>query len=58
MSKKEVAAIATRVEIDPDNNQVYLVFKIIDESLKKRVREDWTKDMKFRILGRELIEEE
>lgn len=44
--KKDMVTVARacRLEFDKNNNDVYIVFKIIDEDFKKRVRENWEKD--------------
>lgn len=44
------------MEIDPNTGDLYLVFKVIDEGFKQRVREDWNQDVELRILGKDLIE--
>jgi len=56
MEKLDTVARAIRMEIDPLTGDLYLVFKVIDESFKQRIRENWDADVKLKILGRELIE--
>lgn len=51
----DTVARAIRMEIDPNTGDLYLVFKVIDESFKQRVREDWNADVELKILGRDLI---
>jgi hypothetical protein len=48
-------ARAIRMELDPLTGDLYLVFKIIDNGFKQRVREDWSKDIKLKILGKDLV---
>lgn len=56
MSKtNQTVARATRMEIDPNTGDLYLVFKIIDESFKQSVRENWDDDVELTILGKELV---
>jgi hypothetical protein len=54
---KQTVARAVRVEIDPVDNTTYLVFKIIDESFKQKVRENWNNDVPVVVIGKDLIEE-
>ena len=44
------------MEIDPNTGDLYLVFKVIDEDFKQRVRENWGADVELKILGRDLVE--
>ena len=55
MSENTVAR-ALRMEIDTLTGELYLVFKVIDEDFKQRVREDWEADVELKILGKDLIE--
>lgn len=56
MKTCDTVARAIRMEIDPNTGDLYLVFKVIDEGFKQRVREDWNQDVELRILGKDLIE--
>lgn len=55
MNTYDTIARAVRIEIDPITNDVYLVFKVIDEAFKQNVRENWEHDVELKILGRDLI---
>ena len=44
------------MEIDPNTEDLYLVFKVIDVSFKKRIRESWSRDVELQILGKDLVE--
>jgi hypothetical protein len=52
----DTVARAIRMEIDPLTGELYLVFKVIDENFKQRVRDNWGQDVELKILGRELVE--
>jgi len=56
LKKYDTVARATRMEIDPNTGDLYLVFKVIDEGFKQRVREDWNQDVELEILGKDLKE--
>ena len=55
MSIYDTIARAVRMEIDPLTGDVYLVFKVVDEAFKQKVREDWDQDVELQILGRDLV---
>jgi hypothetical protein len=55
MNTHDTIARAVRIEIDPITNDVYLVFKVIDEAFKQNVRENWEQDVELKILGRDLV---
>jgi hypothetical protein len=55
MNTPDTIARAVRIEIDPITGDVYLVFKVIDEAFKQKVRENWEQDLELRILGKDLI---
>ena len=56
-AKGRVVATAVRMERDDLTDDVFLVFKVLDESFKQRVRKDWEKDIPMKLVGRELVEE-
>jgi hypothetical protein len=56
MDVYDTVARAVRLEIDPITGDLYLVFKVIDESFKQRVRDNWMDDVELKLLGRALIE--
>lgn len=56
MKTYDTVARAVRMEVDPNTGDLYLVFKIVDEDFKQRVRENWDVDVNLQILGRDLVE--
>jgi len=54
---KRVVATAVRVEWDDLTDDMYLVFKVLDEGFKQRVRKDWEKDIPMKLVGKDLVEE-
>lgn len=56
--KYKTVAEAIRVELDDSNDDLYLVFKIVDEQFKQKIRADWNKDIELVILGTKLKEKE
>ena len=60
MTKKNnlhTVARAVRIEIDPANDNTYLVFKVEDEAFKQKVRENWGDDVPVMLIGQSLVEE-
>ncbi len=55
MNTHDTIARAVRMDIDPLTGDVYLVFKVVDEAFKQKVRENWEQDVELKILGRDLI---
>jgi len=53
----EVIGEAVRVEIEDKSGQVFLVFEITNEKYKQQIKQDWTKDITFRIIDKQLIKD-
>lgn len=56
METFDTVARAIRMEVDTITGDLYLVFKVIDESFKQRVRDNWMDDVELVLLGKELRE--
>ncbi len=56
MKTYDTVARAIRMEIDPNTGDLYLVFKVVDEDFKQRVRENWSRDVQLEVMGRDLVE--
>jgi len=50
---KEVAE-AVRVELEEQNDVLYLVFKITDEQFKQKIKKNWLEDIDLKIIGKKL----
>lgn len=48
-------AEAVRIEFDEKSGAVYLVFELIDEDFKKRIKEDWIQDIDLELEDKKLI---
>jgi len=46
------------MEHNPETNELYLVFVIVDEDFKKRIKEDWMQDIELKLLGKNLVVKE
>ncbi len=51
----QILAKAVRVESDPEKNELYLVFEVVDESFKKRIKENWMDDIELKLIGKNLV---
>ena len=45
------------MEHDPNNDKIYLVFEIVDEGFRQRVKRDWMQDIDVKLVGRNLVED-
>jgi hypothetical protein len=55
---EEVIAEACRVEVEESTGRVFLVFEIKSEKFKKDIRTNWTKDLEFKLINKNLISKE
>lgn len=51
----KVVAEAVRIEYEEKSGAVFLVFEIIDEDFKKRIKKDWTADISLELDNKKLI---
>ena len=62
MNKKalnQTIAVCIRVECETNSNNMHLVFEVVDEDFKRRVKEDWLQDIELKIIdGKKLIIDE
>jgi hypothetical protein len=61
MTKKEIAisntvAKAVRMEYDSKSGTAYIVFEIIDEQFKQKLKKEWEHDIPLVIIGSDLKE--
>lgn len=54
----QIMAKAIRVESNPDTGELFLVFEVMDEDLKKRIKTDWLQDIELKLIGKNLIKNE
>jgi hypothetical protein len=50
----DTVARATRMEIDKLTGDVYLVFKIIDERFKQKIKDNFNQDIELMIVNKEI----
>lgn len=55
---EKIIGIATRVEVEQTTGRVFLIFEIIDEKQKQKIKTNWTDDIEFRLIDKNLVSEE
>ena len=53
---EKIIGNAIRIEYEHGTGKLYVVFEIIDPESKKKMKEDWSKDIEYRIIDKSLIE--
>lgn len=51
----QTIARAVRVEHDVKTDTIFLVFEVVDESFKQRIKNDWMQDIEVQIIGKDLV---
>lgn len=54
--QNKVVAEAVRLEFEEQTGDLYIVFKIKDEQYKQEIKKTWTQDIEYRIIDRQLVE--
>jgi hypothetical protein len=54
---KEVIGEASRIEFDEKTGKLYLTFEITNLKYKQDIKANWTKDIEFKIINKQLIHE-
>jgi hypothetical protein len=53
----KVVAEAVRLEYEEQSGKLYIVFEVKDEKSKQDIRNNWTQDIEYRLIGKFLVEE-
>lgn len=53
--ENNVVAEVVRIEHDPKTDDLFLVFEIIDECFKKRIKKNWMEDVPLKLIGKKLV---
>jgi hypothetical protein len=57
-SYEEKIAEAIRIEHDPNNGDLFIVFKVSSEKFKKHIRETWIDDIEYKLINKTLYNKE
>jgi hypothetical protein len=52
-----VVAEAVRIEYEEHTGKMYIVFEVKDEKYKQDIRKNWTKDIEYKLIDRNLVKE-
>jgi hypothetical protein len=52
---EEIIGEAVRVEYSEQEGRLFLVFEIKSEKHKQRVREQWSRDIEYKLIDKQLI---
>ena len=58
MREHEIVGEAVRVEFEEKTGKLYLVFEIKNEKYKQNIKKNWTDDIEYKIIDRNLVIEE
>lgn len=53
----QTVAVAVRIEHEAETDRVFLVFEVVDEKFKQRIKQDWTQDIDLKVVGKNLQED-
>lgn len=51
----EVIAEVIRVEHDEETGKLFLVFEVKSEKYKRDIMKNWTQDIEYRLVGKNLV---
>lgn len=52
---KETLAEAVRIEYEEKTGKLFIVFEVKDEKFKQDVKKNWTKDIEYRLVDKNLV---
>jgi len=50
---EQIIGEATRMEYDNTTGKLFLVFEIVNEKMKQKLKDDWTQDIEFQLVMKE-----
>ena len=56
IDKYHTVAEVVRIEHDRSDDTVFLVFEICDEKFKRKIKDDWTRDIPMILIDKKLVE--
>lgn len=52
---EEVIAEASRLEYEEKTGRLFIVFEVINEKHKQDIKKNWTQDIEYRIVDKNLV---
>ncbi|HVI40240.1 MAG TPA: hypothetical protein VM577_06240 [Anaerovoracaceae bacterium] len=56
-AQNQTVAVAIRVEYQPETDKLFLVFEVVDEKFKQKIKADWSQDVELKLVGKTLEED-
>ena len=51
----QVVAEAVRIEYDEKTGKLFLVFEVKNEKFKQDIKKNWTEDIEYKLVGKNLV---
>lgn len=55
---KETVAEAVRIEYEENTGRLFIVFEVKNEKFKQDIKKNWTKDIEYKLIDKQLVKEE
>jgi hypothetical protein len=55
--QEQVVAEAVRIEFEEKTGRLYIVFEVKDEKYKQDIKKNWTQDIEYKLVDRNLVRE-
>jgi hypothetical protein len=52
----KIVAEAVRIEYEEKTGRLYIVFEVKDEKYKQDIRNNWTKDIEYKLVNKFLVQ--
>lgn len=52
---EQVVGEASRIEFEEKTGRLFLVFEIVNEKYKQDIKKNWTKDIEFKLVDKQLV---
>lgn len=56
--QEQVVAEAVRIEYEEKTGKLFIVFEVKDEKYKQDIKKNWTKDIEYKLVDRNLVIDE
>lgn len=53
---EKIVGTAVRIEYSENDGRLFLVFEITDPQSRQNIKTNWTKDLEYKIIDKQLVE--
>jgi len=53
---EKTVAKAVRIELNETTDELFIVFEVVDEQFKKKIKDNWMRDVPLHLIGKHLKE--